>query len=157
MADNSIRWVVKLETDQVKGPYSAEAICKMILNGAFSGNEMVCLYPEGEWKQLTKQPEFYEALLESLENPIEVDSKKAQKMDAETVIRSVKSNKSPSEKTEVPNNFKSLFAPESAVAKTSPVLVELPLAVKKKSALAPPVTMQPLQSDIVLSDIKNSK
>ena len=80
-------WVIKLESDQVKGPYSTAAVCKMIATGAFNGNEFVCAYPEGEWKSLNKQPEFYEVLLESLENPVEVDSKKAQLMDAETVIR----------------------------------------------------------------------
>ncbi len=87
MKDNSGQWVIKLETDQVKGPYSTEALKKMIITGAFTGNEEVCSYPEGEWKQLTKQPEFYDALLESLENPVEFDIKRSQKMEAETVIR----------------------------------------------------------------------
>ena len=81
------RWVIKLESEQIKGPYSTEAVRKMIGSGVFTGNEEICTYPEGEWKSLNKQPEFYEALLESLENPVEVDSKKAQRMDAETVIR----------------------------------------------------------------------
>ncbi len=87
MNDSSGQWVIKLQTDQVKGPYSTEALKKMIITGAFSGNEEVCSYPEGEWKLLTKQPEFYDSLLESLENPVEVDIKRAQKMEAETVIR----------------------------------------------------------------------
>src|SRR3989344_5906295 len=88
MKSSDEKWVVKFETDQVRGPYTTDAICKMIATGAFSGNEHICAYPEGEWRSLNKQPEFYEALLESLENPVEVDSKKAQRMDAETVVRS---------------------------------------------------------------------
>ena len=99
MKKDADRWVIKLETDQVKGPYSTEAVCKMIATGAFTGNESVCAYPEGEWKSLNKQPEFYEALLESLENPIEVDSKKAQRMDAETVIRSPNEMPEPEKKS----------------------------------------------------------
>ncbi|MEQ1721561.1 MAG: tetratricopeptide repeat protein [Pseudobdellovibrio sp.] len=87
MNNNSGQWVIKLQSDQVKGPYSTDAINKMIVNGAFTGSEEVCSYPEGEWKLLTKQPEFYDALLESLENPVEVDNKRTQKMEAETVIR----------------------------------------------------------------------
>ncbi len=87
MKRDADRWVIKLEADQIKGPYSTDAVCKMIASGIFNGNERICAYPEGEWKSLNKQPEFYEALLESLENPVEVDSKKAQRMDAETVIR----------------------------------------------------------------------
>lgn len=90
MSDNSVgQWVIKIQSDQVKGPYSTDAVIKMILQGVFSGNEEICAYPEGEWKALTKQPEFYDALLESLENPVEVDNKKTQKMEAETVVKAV--------------------------------------------------------------------
>lgn len=87
MSTNSDQWVVRLKNEQVKGPYSTSAINQMIINGVFSGSEEICSYPEGEWKLLTKQPEFYNALLESLENPAEVDSKRAEKMEAPTLIR----------------------------------------------------------------------
>ena len=80
-------WLIKLESEQVKGPFTTEAICKMILEGIYSGQEYVARYPEGDWRPVSKQAEFYETLLESLENPIERDEKQAQKMDAETVIR----------------------------------------------------------------------
>jgi preprotein translocase subunit SecD len=89
MSNNSGQWVIRIQSDQVKGPYSTDAINKMIVYGAFSGSEEICSYPEGEWKLLTKQPEFYDALLESLENPVEVDNKRTQKMEAETQIRAV--------------------------------------------------------------------
>lgn len=81
-------WLVKLESEKVKGPYTTEVICKMILEGIYSGQEQVASYPQGDWRLLSKQIEFYETLLESLENPVGRDEKKAQKMDAETVIRS---------------------------------------------------------------------
>jgi tetratricopeptide (TPR) repeat protein len=93
MKDSSGQWVIKLQSDQVKGPYSTDAVRKMIINGAFSGNEEISSYPDGEWQSLTKQPEFYDALLESLENPVEVDIKKAQKMEAETVVRVLEQKK----------------------------------------------------------------
>jgi len=83
------QWMVKLETEQVKGPYSTDAVCKMILEGIFSGQEDISVYPDGDWRPLSKQSEFYESLLESLENPVERDEKNAVKMDAETVIRQV--------------------------------------------------------------------
>ena len=86
MSTNLDQWVVRSENDQVKGPYSTSAINKMIINGVFSGNEEICSYPDGEWRLLTKQPEFYNALLESLENPVEVDNKRAEKMEAKTII-----------------------------------------------------------------------
>lgn len=88
--DNSIsnQWLIKSE-DQLKGPYSTDAVSKMILEGIFSGQEEISTYPDGEWKSLSKQIEFYEVLLESLENPVERDEKRAAKMEAETVVRSL--------------------------------------------------------------------
>lgn len=87
MKDSSGKWVIRSGTDQAKGPYSTDAIKQMILNGDFSGGEEICSYPEGEWRPLAKQSEFYDALLESLENPAAANDKKTQKMEAETVIR----------------------------------------------------------------------
>ena len=87
MEDSSDQWVVRSQKDQVKGPYKTEVLRNMIVSGVFNGTEEICSYPQGEWQVLTKQPEFYEALLESLENPSDVDNKKSQKMDAETVVR----------------------------------------------------------------------
>lgn len=100
MQDNSAgQWVIKVQTDQVKGPYSTDAVIKMILQGVYSGSEEICAYPEGEWQVLTKQPEFYDALLESLENPVEVDNKRTQKMEAETVVQVVEN---PAAETDMP-------------------------------------------------------
>ena len=87
MKENSGQWVVKLQSNQVKGPFSTDELRNMIIAGSFTGSEEVCEYPQGEWQILTKQTEFYDALLESLENPIEAGNARSQKMDAETVIK----------------------------------------------------------------------
>lgn len=112
MSNNSGQWVVKMQSDQVKGPYTTETINNMIISGAFSGSEEICSYPEGEWRLLTKQPEFYDALLESLENPVEVDNKRTQKMEAETVIRTpdpVKKEEAPLREVRTPDDLKELL------------------------------------------------
>lgn len=145
MADNFVRWVIKLETDQVKGPYSTAAVCKMILTGTFSGSEEVCLYPEGEWKSLSKQPEFYEALLESLENPVDVDSKKAQKMDAETIIRSSNNIDDSKNKIQTPLDLQNLLEGQK------PNQLKIVPNIKKIENAS---RFQPEQTDIILSDIK---
>ena len=75
------QWRIRLESGQVKGPYSTTAINKMIVEGVYTGNEFICAFPDGDWKPLSKQPEFYEAQLESLENPNQRDEKISQKMD----------------------------------------------------------------------------
>lgn len=83
-------WKIKLSSGQIKGPYTTDAVCKMIVEGVFTGQELVIGQSQSDWTALDRQPEFYEAILEALENPVERDEKKAQKMDAETVIQKVK-------------------------------------------------------------------
>ena len=158
-------WVIKLESDQVKGPYSTAAVCKMIATGAFNGNEFVCTYPEGEWKSLNKQPEFYEALLESLENPIEVDSKKAQLMDAETVIR-IQPQETPKdlEKKDLQSILKKVLEPEAEIKNQTLGQRQIAKTATKNSVAIKNENPQPnyqlpgrssFNDDIQLSDIKN--
>ena len=177
MKSTSDQWVLKFETEQVKGPYSTEAVRKMILNGTFSGNEQICAYPEGEWTSLTKQPEFYEALLESLENPVEVDQKKSQKMEAETVIRAPTKTVLPQQPPQIekPNPLVSLTPPtesdefqlptfdptDSAKIKKQNEKHLQRLAEIKKSSAAHPESAQNVygisssqSSDIHLTDFK---
>lgn len=158
MSDNSGQWVVKMQFDQVKGPYSTETINKMIVNGAFSGNEEICSYPQGEWKLLTKQQEFYDALLESLENPVEVDNKKTQKMEAETVIRVVepvkKEEASPVIRT--PENLKELLEnqrkeAEEKEAAEKKIVVRPIQSLTQQSNLSP----KPSKDDIIQVRDKN--
>jgi hypothetical protein len=81
------QWLIRNESEQIKGPYSTDAVSKMILEGIFSGIEDISTYPDGDWLPLSKRPEFFEVLMESLENPVSRDERRAAKMDAETVIQ----------------------------------------------------------------------
>jgi tetratricopeptide (TPR) repeat protein len=118
------QWMIKSENEQVKGPYSTDAVSKMILEGIFSGQEEISGYPDGDWRPISKQSEFYEVLLESLENPVERDEKNAVKMDAETVIRVAPKLDLPAAKSAVPEipliqmseEFKALTEQESIQA-----------------------------------------
>lgn len=83
------QWRVKMENGQIRGPFPTESISKMIVEGILTGQEEVAVHPSQEWRPLSKVEEFYEALLESLENPVERDEKQAQKMEAETVIQNM--------------------------------------------------------------------
>ncbi|UYL10484.1 tetratricopeptide repeat protein [Bdellovibrio sp. SKB1291214] len=86
MSRIQVTWVVRTRSGQVKGPYSTEAILRMIGEGVFSGSEMISKLPDGQWSQISKEPAFYDKLLEALEGVVDVDPKKVQKMEAETVI-----------------------------------------------------------------------
>lgn len=86
MSRIQVTWVVRTANGQVKGPYSTEAVLRMIGEGVFSGQEMISKLPDGQWTQISKEAAFYDKLLEALEDVVKVDPKKAQKMEADTVI-----------------------------------------------------------------------
>ncbi|NUN04280.1 MAG: hypothetical protein HUU57_00845, partial [Bdellovibrio sp.] len=79
MSRIQVTWVVKTVGGQVKGPYSTEAILRMIGEGVFSGQEMISKLPDGQWTQISKEAAFYDKLLEALEDVVKVDPNKAQK------------------------------------------------------------------------------
>ena len=64
-----------------------EEIIQKIKAGIFSGEEAVAAYPDGDWKELSKELVFYDALIESLENPKVGNDQTSKKMQAETVIQ----------------------------------------------------------------------
>ncbi|MGZ5280251.1 MAG: hypothetical protein ACXWC9_09925, partial [Pseudobdellovibrionaceae bacterium] len=64
---SSIQWLIKTETDRQIGPYSTEAILKLISEGALSGGEHIKRYPDGKWTPISKQADFYDRLLDALE------------------------------------------------------------------------------------------
>lgn len=84
------QWLIKFDKGQIKGPYSTDAVIKLISEGVVLGHEAVAIYPNQIWEPIEKKSEFYEALMEALENPYDRDEKKVQKMEAETVIRVMK-------------------------------------------------------------------
>ncbi len=99
MARIQVTWVVKTKKGQIKGPYSTQAILSMIGEGVFSGQEMISKIPDGQWTLISKEPEFYDKLLEALEGVVDVDPKKVQKMEAETVIAPWKTSAKPQDQS----------------------------------------------------------
>lgn len=59
---------------------------RMISEGVFAGQEMISRLPDGQWMRISKEPVFYDKLLEALEGAVTEDPKKTQKMEADTVI-----------------------------------------------------------------------
>ena len=57
---------MKDQQDHISGPFTREEISRKISRGEFSGQEEICLYPEGSWKPISKDPGFYDQLLEAL-------------------------------------------------------------------------------------------
>lgn len=70
MAKISITWIIKNQRGHIKGPYTTIEVLNFISNGTFSGEEQITKYPGGEWTTISKEPEFYEKILETLENQL---------------------------------------------------------------------------------------
>lgn len=66
MSDNSTQWMVKDKAGRVIGPLSTKRVLELISQIILSGEEMVSRHPNGEWIPITKEPEFYDRLLDVL-------------------------------------------------------------------------------------------
>lgn len=87
MAHDRSKWLIRTAHEGTQGPFLTEEIIRKIKTGIFSGEESIALYPDGDWKELSKELVFYDALIESLENPKSVSDQSQKKMQAETVIQ----------------------------------------------------------------------
>jgi tetratricopeptide (TPR) repeat protein len=83
---SAIQWLIKTESDRQLGPYSTEAVLKLISEGALSGGEQIKRYPDGKWTAISRQPDFYDKLLDALEEIPKFDPQNFEKFDADTVI-----------------------------------------------------------------------
>lgn len=66
MSENSKNWIVKDAEGRLRGPFSTQKVLKQIERGDYVGNEMIALYPGGQWISISKTPEFYDKLLDAL-------------------------------------------------------------------------------------------
>lgn len=166
MSRIQVTWVVKTENGQVKGPYSTAAILKMIGEGVFSGNEMISKLPDGQWTTISKEPAFYDKLLEALEGVIEWDPQKAQRMEAETVIinRQPQNNENQTEQPKIFDNVKPNFSgPDTNDNIQRPknldklnVQASIPIYIKPElTGISKKIRAQEKESIIDLSSIKD--
>ena len=82
MVNHSSKWLIRTAHEGTQGPFMTEEIIQKIKAGIFSGEEAVAAYPDGDWKELSKELVFYDALIESLENPKVGNDQTSKKMQA---------------------------------------------------------------------------
>jgi tetratricopeptide (TPR) repeat protein len=66
MSEASKKWIIRDTAGRITGPFTTEKILYMIGRGEFTGEEQVAFYPGGKWIAMSKEPRFYDKLLESL-------------------------------------------------------------------------------------------
>lgn len=87
--DAPIHWLVMLPAGKVIGPYRRSAVLKLIQEGAANEECRVKKMGTGTWLPITKEPEFFDAILKAMENPVSKDPSHqgdADNLFAETVI-----------------------------------------------------------------------
>ncbi|HVK61465.1 MAG TPA: tetratricopeptide repeat protein [Bdellovibrionales bacterium] len=64
------KWIVKNGEGEIFGPFSTEQVLAQIDRGYFVGGELVASYPGGQWVSISKTPEFYDRLLDALQEEL---------------------------------------------------------------------------------------
>ncbi len=70
MSENTIQWMIRGEKGQIRGPYTMAQVLKYISEGHLTGSEFIAKFPDGEWSMISRDPEFYDKILEALERQI---------------------------------------------------------------------------------------
>ncbi len=117
----SVMWSIRKDDGKEFGPYSTEAVLKLIRDGSLVGTEYIRAHPDGKWMVISRQTDFYEMLLQALEEkskpkkkPANIpESKKLASMNEETVVGIVPDTKmatkaisEPAEKARAQNKLK---------------------------------------------------
>lgn len=63
-----VQWLIKTEAGQQLGPYPTKTVMKLIADGDLKGLEQIRKYPDGLWIAISREPEFYDRILDVLEN-----------------------------------------------------------------------------------------
>jgi hypothetical protein len=86
MSERSGReWLIKSENGKQSGPFDTPTVLRMISDGSFLGSELIKRYPDGKWIAISREPEFYDRLLEALE-----ETKSTKKKSEEVILPGLK-------------------------------------------------------------------
>ena len=60
------KWITRDAAGQIEGPFTTEKVLYKIGRGELTGEEAIAIYPDGKWFAITRDPQFYDKLLEVL-------------------------------------------------------------------------------------------
>lgn len=106
-----IQWMLQIEGGRLLGPLKTEEVIFRISEGILSGEEKIKQHPNGQWTTVSREPIFYDQLLDALqkkvdENKIKKENRKSDNENTEINI----SNKVSENKIEK-NDVKSILQP----------------------------------------------
>lgn len=71
MSGPPVSWIIRNHKGQIVGPLTTKEVLQRISEGHFLGDEMISSYPQGKWVPISKEPQFYDELLNVLEKKAE--------------------------------------------------------------------------------------
>ncbi len=139
--NDPIKWQLQIEGGKSLGPLSTEDLLLRISEGILGGNEKIRKLPDGPWTAVSREPIFYDKLLEALYEDGEKD-------DDKTVIRPASANiKSPRPPLPKPG-AKAAVPPEALVPKDNilvPFQASTPALRPPRAPGLPVTAQQPIQ------------
>lgn len=81
------RWIIKDAMGRISGPYSTEKVLHKIKRSELTGEELISLYPSGQWIVISRDPVFYDKLLEVLSQEGEAGEEKEETQDELLTVR----------------------------------------------------------------------
>ncbi len=149
---SSIQWLIKTESDRQLGPYSTEAVLKLISQGALSGGEQIKRYPDGKWAAISRQPDFYDKLLDALEEIPKFDPNRRERIEADTIVAPMP------ERQQSEDHEKTVIVPRSQIT-IAEQKTQLPVIENESPAqsVQPVVKREPIQLEPVSKLSKKQK
>jgi len=84
----SKKWIIKDALDHVHGPYETDEIFNQIENGSLTGDEFISLYPEGVWKEISTEPQFFDYMLSALAgSPVDKSAKNSNEPEIDPTVQ----------------------------------------------------------------------
>jgi hypothetical protein len=131
MKKTGVQWVIQ-DSEGLKGPFDTAVVLKLIREGSLRGNEVIAKYPDGDWKPISKRPEFYDSLIETLEGALNKERlAKNKSVTEETLFMPIplSATEGPLHKTS--DKVISTRAPQpQEIQKPQPTLIEMPAQQK---------------------------
>ena len=86
MSSEKKRWIIKDPDGRIQGPFATDEILVKIGQGEISGDEMISLYPGGEWVSISQDAQFYDRLLEVLSGSSQEQESEESQMSENVVV-----------------------------------------------------------------------
>jgi hypothetical protein len=90
------QWQLQIEGGRLAGPFTTKQMLERISSGDLTGEEKIRQYPNGPWIELSREPVFYDKILDALDQSVMKSSQKKQPLltdEDETRIMQISSSK----------------------------------------------------------------